>query len=402
MKDPVTIGAIASMKKGLEPFIHRELVELDRLGHPIVLVPAKVGPGLYEPLKHWKVHYRTPWRVVSGLAATFFRGPRRFTESLVHALRHRAFVDFVLAATFAVPMRACDVLYATFADRKLYVGYYLKRLNGTPLAVMIHAYELYGNPNPRLFTTALAACDRVATVTEYNRELVAREYDLDPDRIEVTRIPVDVDRCRPRSTFVVLIVAFFNEGKGHEHLFEAVARLDDPDVEVWVAGGPGPARSVDVEAAAKRFGVEDRVAFFGPQRGPALEALYRRCDVFCLPSYTSPQGKKEGFPTVIAEAMAFGKPVISTRHVEIPRILDEVLVDEGDVGALTEALRALRDDPARREALGRHNRRLAESLFTLRNVATTSRALSSLAGAASAGATAAPADPHPEPKEAQP
>src|SRR5690606_4098362 len=80
-----------------------------------------------------------------------------------------------------------------------------------------------------------------------------------------------------------------------------------------------------------------------------------------------------------AEAMAFGKAVVSTRHVEIPRVLPELLVDEGDVEALTEALRALRDDPARRRAMGEENRSLAERLFTLRNVETTARALAALA-----------------------
>lgn len=398
-RQPTRVCVIASMKKGLEPFIHREVQHLVRLGYEVTLLPTKQGPGLYEAEPGWRVLRHDPLRVLVGNVATFLTRPRRYLATLAEAVRFRALVDFALAGAFANAVRDCSVLYATFGDHKLFVGHFLKRLNGTPLAVAIHAYELYDNPNTRLFHHALRNCDRISTVTEYNRELLASQTGIDPQRIEVTRIAVDTERYRPRDTFAILIVAFFNPGKGHAHLFEAVKRLDDPNVEVWVVGGEGPTKPVDVRRLAEELGISDQVAFFGPLKGPALEALFRRCDVFCLPSHTSPTGVKEGFPTAIAEAMAFGKAVASTRHVEIPRVLPELLVDEGDVEALTEALRALRDDPARRRAMGEENRRLAERLFTLRNVETTARALAALAERGGTGAERGEAergDPGPE------
>jgi colanic acid/amylovoran biosynthesis glycosyltransferase len=379
--ETVTIGVIATMKRGLEPFVHRELAHLHRLGHRIRLLPTKVGRGLYAPEPDWAVLRHAPWTLLAGHLATFLRAPRRYLAVLAESVRVGAAVEFALAAAHAGSMRDVDVLYATFGDRKLFVGYFLKRLNGTPLGVTVHAYELYNNPNPRLFPLALRACDRVSTVTEYNRELLVADVGLAAERVAVTRIAVDTDRYRPRDTFAVLIVSFFTDAKGHADLFEAVRRLDDPAVEVWVVGGEGDDAPVDVRGLAERSGLGDSIAFFGPLRGVALEALYHRCDVFCLPCHTKASGAKEGFPTVIAEAMAFGKPVISTRHVEIPRVLDELLVDERDVAALTEALRALRDDPARRAAMGADNRRRAERLFTLRNVEATGDALVALARA---------------------
>ena len=94
------------------------------------------------------------------------------------------------------------------------------------------------------------------------------------------------------------------------------------DVEVWVVGGVGNADiSVDVHAIVNRLGLDSQVAFFGKIRGPALKAVYHACDVFCLPSRFDQYGEAEGFPTVIIEAMACGKPVITTRHAEIPRIV---------------------------------------------------------------------------------
>ena len=113
--------------------------------------------------------------------------PRRYLAVLAEAVRYRALIDFMLAAYFAPWMRQVDVLYATFGDRKFFVGYFGKRLMGVPLAVEIHAHEIYQNPNPKLFRVALAACDQIIAVTEYNREVLRDRYGVDPERVAVVR-----------------------------------------------------------------------------------------------------------------------------------------------------------------------------------------------------------------------
>ena len=65
-----------------------------------------------------------------------------------------ALIDFFLAAHFTPRMKDVDVIYSTFGDRKLYVGYFSKCLLNKPLVVTIHADELYRNPNPKLFLCA--------------------------------------------------------------------------------------------------------------------------------------------------------------------------------------------------------------------------------------------------------
>jgi colanic acid/amylovoran biosynthesis glycosyltransferase len=159
------------------------------------------------------------------------------------------------------------------------------------------------------------------------------------------------------------------EKKGHEILFEAVKRMGRDEVEVWVVGGPvGSSSDVDVAAIVRRLGLESQVAFFGKLSGTALKAVYHACDVFCLPSRVDRNGDCEGFPTAIIEAMACGKPVITTRHVEIPRIVEQLLVNENDVGALAEALEHVYQSRSRRDVLGARNRELAEIHFSNRNI----------------------------------
>jgi glycosyltransferase involved in cell wall biosynthesis len=276
-------------------------------------------------------------------------------------------------------MADVDVIYATFGDRKFFVGYFCKQILQKPLAVTIHAYELYANPNPRLFRQALTACDQIIVPTEFNREYLATHYQVAPARVEVVRYSVDTEDYRPAQKFVVLIVGFFVERKGHEVLFKAIKRLGQEDIEIWVVGGDGAEKPVDVRALATQLGVDKQVAFFGPLSGNALKAVYRACDVFCLPCRTEKSGVAEGFPNVLIEAMAFGKPVITTRHVEIPRIIKEIVVGENDVEGLAQAIWQTYQSASLRERLGKNNRQLAEDVFSPRNGARTAQLLSTLA-----------------------
>lgn len=103
----------------------------------------------------------------------------------------------------------------------------------------------------------------------------------------------------------------------------------------------GRRNPVDVRRLAKDLGIESQVAFFGKLSGSALKAVYRSCDAFCAPSREDQFGSSEGFPTVLIEVMAFGKPVITTNHVEIPRVVPEIIVEEDDVQGLAQGIRSL-------------------------------------------------------------
>ncbi|MCS3650107.1 glycosyltransferase involved in cell wall biosynthesis [Salinibacter ruber] len=71
----------------------------------------------------------------------------------------------------------------------------------------------------------------------------------------------------------------------------------------------------------------------------------REAQAFLLPSKTAPDGDREGTPTVLVEAQASGLPCVSTRHAGIPEMIPQenhdLLVEEGDVTALSEVLTGL-------------------------------------------------------------
>ncbi|HEX4412601.1 MAG TPA: glycosyltransferase family 4 protein [Lacipirellulaceae bacterium] len=367
------------MKRGLEQFIYREIDGLASRGIAVRLFPTKHRPGLYNPPPEWDCQ-RWHWSaVLASQPLRLLSRPMAYIRALIIAIRYRALVDFLLAAYFVPSMSDVDAIYATFGDRKLFVGYFCKQFLNIPLAVEIHAYELYRNPNPAFFPVALGSCGRIIAATEHNRAVLQKTYGVAGSKIEVVRYSLDLCDYRPASKFVVLIVAFFVEKKGHEILLQAVKSMGRDDVEVWIVGGTGGSTSVvDVEAIVKQLEMESQVAFFGKLSGTALKAVYHACDVFCLPSRVDRHGDSEGFPNVIIEAMACGKPVVTTRHVEIPRIVEQILVDENDVHGLAEALEKVYQSPSLRRQLGERNRELAEEYFSTQNVGQTAEILVSM------------------------
>jgi glycosyltransferase involved in cell wall biosynthesis len=219
-----------------------------------------------------------------------------------------------------------------------------------------------------MFVESLKYCDRIATITEYNKSILINQFRVPDNKIEIVRQIVDLDSYRFTPKIKILIVGFFAQKKGHDILFKAVKQLNRDDVELWVVGDVVSDHTrVDCRQLAKELGIESRIAFFGIQKDNALKALYRECDIFCLPSRTDCHGDHEGLPNAIIEAMAFSKPVISTKHAGIPEAIDHLLVEENQVEQLAEALRLACNSAELRRRLGDRNRSVAEHMFSHTN-----------------------------------
>ena len=117
------------------------------------------------------------------------------------------------------------------------------------------------------------------------------------------------------------------------------------------------------EAVVAEAGLGDRVTLHGAQSHETVAALMQRAAVFVQHSVTDPDGKIEGFPGVIGEAMLSGLPVVATRHSGIPEHVRDgrtgLLVAEHDVDAMAAAMARLLADPAAAAAMGRAGRAYA-------------------------------------------
>jgi len=119
-------------------------------------------------------------------------------------------------------------------------------------------------------------------------------------------------------------------------------------------------------ALARQLGVDDRVVFVGAVRDAELPAYYAACDVFVLPS----SERSEAFGLVQLEAMAAGKPVVSTElgtGTSFVNVDGETgfVVPARDARALAAAITRLIDEPALRARMGAAGRARVRQEFSL-------------------------------------
>jgi glycosyltransferase involved in cell wall biosynthesis len=197
----------------------------------------------------------------------------------------------------------------------------------------------------------------------WESKCVVIPYGLEIDRGEVPdRIVKRADAIRQQiSGPIVLFVGRLVRYKGVDVLLEAMR--DVPATALLVGNGP------EREALGRRaesIGVASRVKFVGETDPDELAALYHACDVFVLPSVT----RQEAFGVVQIEAMAAGKPVISTdlgtgsgwvnQHGETGFV-----VPPGDATALGRAIHRVLSDEKLQRTMGANGRQRARTVFSV-------------------------------------
>jgi glycosyltransferase involved in cell wall biosynthesis len=142
----------------------------------------------------------------------------------------------------------------------------------------------------------------------------------------------------------VLCVANWTTGKGIHTLVAAAARV--PGISVDLVGDtPDPAYAMRVRRAITSAALTRRVRVYGSLGEAALARRYRTAAVFVLPSV------REGYPIVLAEALAHGLPIIGCDIPGVREVTDgaAMLVQPGRVLPLAAALgRLMTDEPLRR------------------------------------------------------
>lgn len=172
-----------------------------------------------------------------------------------------------------------------------------------------------------------------------------------------------VDRTAARDAlalrgFVVLAMARLVPIKGLEFAIEALS--DRPDATLVIAGD-GPSRG-ELERLAERR--RARVRFVGFVRGAEKARWLSAADAFVMPSIELADGRSEGAPVSVLEAMHAGLPVVGTDAGGVASLVSPecgLVVRAADAGAIAHALRELERDGTLRERLSRGARARASA-----------------------------------------
>lgn len=234
------------------------------------------------------------------------------------------------------------------------VAYLASRLTGRRFSMAGHAGSDLYRTQAFLREKVLAA-DFVTTCVRGNRDMLRT---LAGPAARVEWIYHGVDRARfdgagrargPEP--VLLCIGRLAETKGFDTAVGALAVLKrrglTPRLE-FIGDGPDRAQ---LERLAREGGVADQVVFRGWITQSELLPLYRRAWLLLAPSRVLANGRRDGIPNVIVEALAMGLPCAGTRAAGLEEAitpgLNGVLAPPDDPEALAAEIEPLLREPAR-------------------------------------------------------
>jgi glycosyltransferase involved in cell wall biosynthesis len=279
---------------------------------------------------------------------------------------------------FDLAREEADVIVLHEPNPMALVAYFLARPKGR-LIVWYHSDVIRPSWRYRLFYRPFLrfALSRAVRIVVSSAALGASAPELQDFQAKCKVIPFGIeerssealgaimqraeDIRRGMSQPIVLFVGRLVPYKGVDVLLEALKGLNA--IALIVGYGPLQTR---LEEQARDLGVSNQVRFLGSVEDEELAALYRACNVFVLPSVT----RQEAFGVVQLEAMAAGKPVVSTdlgtgvgwvnRDGETGYV-----VPPRDARALHDALRRLLADAKLQKSMGEAAAKRVRSEFTL-------------------------------------
>jgi glycosyltransferase involved in cell wall biosynthesis len=269
-----------------------------------------------------------------------------------------------------------DHFHVHFANRAAHTAIFLKEISKIPFSITAHGQDFMKDlGNDDLLREICAAAEFVAAETDYSRELLCQRCPDSAGKIcrvyngidlEVFPVPYPA-ALNPvlRIISVGRLVAF----KGFESLIDACGELARRELDFTCEIiGDGPLRD-NLQAKIDNLKLSSRVKLLGSLSQGAVIDKLRVADIFALASVTDRQGASDVFPTVIIEAMAAARPVVSTRLAGIPELVAHgetgLLVAPGDTSGLAQALEELIRNPELRSHYGRAGRRRIEQHFRI-------------------------------------
>jgi glycosyltransferase involved in cell wall biosynthesis len=371
------------------------MLALERLGFEL-----KIG-SVYPPLTSLRhehisclragIHYAPPQEILKiseKNAKTDGKWPRNLIER--HERKYGTSVKTEQRARNALyfadhfKRRGVDHVHVHFANRAAHTAMFLKEISGIPFSVTAHGQDFMKDlANDDLLREICAAAEFVAAETDYSRDLLRQRCPESAAKIhrvyngmDLTRFPTpNEEAAGPSRTGIapypvrIISIGRLVAFKGFEYLIDACADLARRGLEFTCEIiGDGPLRG-DLEARIRKLNLSDRVHLLGSLSQEAVLQKLKAADIFALASVTDTQGASDVFPTVIIEAMAAARPVVSTRLAGIPESVVDgetgLLVSPEDTMALAEALGRLIQDAKLRLHYGRAGRARIEQHFRI-------------------------------------
>jgi colanic acid/amylovoran biosynthesis glycosyltransferase len=340
-------------------FIRREIRALERLGVAVQRISIR---GWDEPLvepedveERQKTAYvlrdgLTP--LLGSLARMLVRRPKQTLAAFATAVRMSVRADKPLPVHLIYVVQACRILewlersgathlHAHFGTNPAEVAMYVRLLGGPPYSFTVHGPEEFDKAPMLKLDQKTAHASAVVAISSFGRSQLFRWIPpADWPKVKVVHCGLErgfeASSVKPCEDARFVCVGRLTEQKGQLLLLDAFRLVvDDHPRCRLVLAGDGEMRP-DIERRIRDLDLVDNVLVTGWVSGCEVRDEILAARALVLPSF------QEGLPVVIMEAMALGRPVISTYVAGIPELVTPEtgwLVPAGGVDDLANAMR---------------------------------------------------------------
>lgn len=313
------------------------------------------------------------------------------TEIVIHNRRSMRYLVTSLAAlpsafalSWRLQRRGYTHVHAHFANVPTVIAFAVKRLTGIPYSFTAHGSDLHRDQT--MLAEKVAASKAAITVSEFNLQIMqGLVAPLHQNKLRVIHCGADptvfkpdcakpkriADICNATDTRQVIELGCLGSllpVKGQGVLLESLELLSKTtDVRINCRLiGDGPSREA-LEQRAGELGLN--VEFTGALTRDQVAKILPTLDIVVAPSVPTSDGRKEGIPVSLMEAMASGCNVIASDLTGIPELVRHehtgLLVDPGDVQGLALAIQRFVMDADLREHCKINALSLVHSEFSL-------------------------------------
>ena len=380
MSPTVIAYLINQYPKVSHSFIRREILALERQGLEVHRWASRGWDADCPDPADRAEQQRTRYLLAGGLMAMALAllvvaasRPRRFVDAAKLAWKCSKGADRPLWVHLAYLAQACisvrwakiarvSHVHAHFGTNPAEVAMLLAELGGPPFSFTVHGPEEFDKPEALHLNRKIQRSAFTVAISAYGRSQLYRWAAIgDWPKIKVVHCGVDAQFAGqpPQPVLAparLVCVGRLCEQKGQIVLLQAAQLLLKRGVHLeLVLAGDGEMRR-DIEELIRECGLGESVRITGWISGEQVLRELQAARALVLPSFA------EGLPVVIMEAMALGRPVISTFVAGIPELVQAGengwLVPAGDVEALADAMQACLESSAERlDAMGLNGRR---------------------------------------------
>jgi glycosyltransferase involved in cell wall biosynthesis len=317
-----------------ESFILNEIFEMEKRGHQIAVCSLKEPDDRYThgeinnldaPIQYLESpSYSDVVKLFSPsiLKPTVLKQIVYIASPIQHAanlFRAKKCIQFIDSLSWDP-----DHIHTHFATSSKFGAQYAAKYFDCSFTLTAHAFDIYRGPSKRYKRTLMNRCNRVITISQYNKEYIRKKIG--------TKIPIDVihagirpQKFKPNNETAacrILTISRLVEKKGIPDAIKAVDTISEqvPNVEYHIIGS-GDMKQDLIQLAENR-GLMNNIQFLDNVSDQKLVQELDQAQVFLLPCVIACTGDRDGIPVSLMEAMAMKTPPVSTNISGIPELID--------------------------------------------------------------------------------